>query len=81
MACVPGHTVVSAFGLSALLPLLLHLLRRCVIDVGLALREKLLCKFHYDGEMVAGVGELVWMDLEHGNVFQDHLRRSRGMKT
>lgn len=77
MQCSPGRTVISACGLSALLPLQLHLLRRCAVDVGLALSEELFSEFHYGGKMVAGVGELVWMDLEHGNIFQDHLRRNK----
>lgn len=67
------RTVISAFGLSALLPLLLHLLGRRVVDVGLALSEQLFAKSHDGRKVVAGVGELVWMDLEHGNIFQDHL--------
>lgn len=73
MSCFRRRTVISAFGLSALIPFLLHLLRRRVVDVGLALRKQLFSKLHYGGEMVAGVGELVWMDLEHGNIFQNHL--------
>lgn len=75
----PGPTVVSAFRLDALLPLLFHLLRGSVIDVGLALREQLLAQFQDDGEMVAGVGELVWTDLKHGNIFQNHLRKEKVM--
>lgn len=75
MSCFSSHTVVSAFGLNALLSLLLHLVRRRIVNVGLALGEQLFAKFHDDGEMIAGVGELVWMDLQHGNVFQDDLRR------
>lgn len=80
MAHVPGRTVISAFGLNSLLPLLLHLLRGGVVDVGFVLRKHLFSKPQYGGKMVTGVGELVWMDLEHGNIFQDHLRRSRGKK-
>lgn len=76
----PGRTVISAFGLNALLPLLLHLLRGGVVDVGFALSEQLFSKPQYDGKVVTGVGELVWMDLEHGDIFQDHLRRSRGRR-
>lgn len=75
----PGPTVVSAFRLNALLPLLFHLLRGSVINVGLALREQLLTQFQDDGEMVAGVGELVWTDLKHGNIFQNHLRKEKVM--
>lgn len=78
--CSLRHTIVSAFGLSALLPLLLHLLRGSVVDVGLALSKQLFSKFHYDRKMVASVGELVWMDLEHSNIFQDHLRRDKDMQ-
>lgn len=77
MSCFSRHTVASAFGLNTLLPLLLHLLRRRVVDVGLALSEQLFSKLHDDGKMVAGVGELVWLDLEHGNIFQDHLRSTK----
>lgn len=66
-------TVVPAFGLDALLPLLLHLLRRGVVDVGFALGEQLLGQSHDDGKMVTGVGKLVRLDLEHGNIFQDYL--------
>ena len=73
------RTVVSAFGLNALLPLLLHLLGRGVVDVGFALREQLLCHFHDDWKMVTCVGELVRMNLEHGDVFQNHLRRRTDM--
>lgn len=68
------RTVVPASGLHALLPLLLHLLRRGVVDVGLALCKKLLCQSHNGGEMVTGVGELIRMDLEHGDIFQNNLR-------
>lgn len=75
-----GPTVVSAFRLDALLPLLFHLLRRSVVDVGLALSEQLLAEFQDDGEMVAGVGELVWTDLEHGNIFQNHLSKKKKKK-
>lgn len=74
LAPPPGPTVVSAFGVHALLPLLLHLIRRRVVDVGLALGEQLLAKLQDDGKMVAGVGELVWTDLKHGDIFQNHLR-------
>lgn len=77
MTCFPRRTVISAFGLCALLSLLLHLLRRRVVDVGLALGKQLFTKSHYGGKMVAGVRELVWMDLEHGNIFQDHLRSNK----
>lgn len=70
----PGPTVVSAFGVDALLPLLFHLIRRRIVDVGLALSQQLLAKLQDDGKMVAGVGELVWTDLKHGNIFQNHLR-------
>lgn len=68
-------TVVSAFGVDALLPLLFHLIRRRIVDVGLALSEQLLTELQDDGEMVAGVGELVWTDLKHGDIFQNHLRK------
>lgn len=70
----PRPTVVSAFGVDALLPLLFHLIRRRIVDVGLALSQQLLAKLQDDGKMVAGVGELVWTDLKHGNIFQNHLR-------
>lgn len=72
-----GPTVVSAFRFDALLPLLFHLVRRSVVDVGLALSEQLLAKFQDDGEMVAGIGELVWTDLKHGNIFQNHLSKKK----
>lgn len=75
MSCFPRRTVISAFGLSTLFPLLLHLLRRGVVNVGLALGKHLFRKPYYGGEMVTGVGELVWMDLEHGNIFQDYLSK------
>lgn len=68
------RTVVPALGLGALLPLLLHLLGGRVVDVGFALVEQLLAVAHDDGKTVAGVGELVWFDLQHGNVFQNDLR-------
>lgn len=79
--CLNRHTIFSAFGLSTLLPLLLHLLRRCVIDVGLALREQLLTQSDDGGEMVTGVGELVWLNLQHGNILQNHLRRTEPSMT
>lgn len=66
-------TVVSAFRVGALLPLLFHLIGRRVVDVGLALSQQLLAELQDDGEMVAGVGELVWTDLKHGHIFQNHL--------
>lgn len=69
-----NRTVVSVFGLDALLPLLLHLLRRRVVDVGFALGQQLLRQPHDGGEVVAGEGELVGVDLEHGDVLQDHLK-------
>ncbi|TNN58776.1 hypothetical protein EYF80_031021 [Liparis tanakae] len=53
----------------------LHLLRRRVVNVGFALSEQLIRKSHDGVKMVTGEGELVWVDLEHGNVFQDNLRR------
>lgn len=68
------RTVVPALGLNALLPLLLHLLGGRVVDVGFAVGEQLLAVAHDDGETVAGVGELVWFDLQHGDVFQNDLR-------
>lgn len=74
------RTVISVFGFGALLPLKLHLLRRRVVDVGPSLSEQLISKTHYGLKMVAGVGELVWMDLEHGNVFQDHLRSNKDVR-
>lgn len=80
MSQFPRRTVISAFGLSALLPLLFHLLGGRVVDVGLALSKQLFSKLHDDGKMVAGVGELVWVDLQHGNIFQDDLRRNKGMQ-
>lgn len=69
------HTVVPALGLGALLPLQLHLLGGRVVDVGFAVVEQLLAVAHDDGKTVAGVGELVGFDLQHGNVFQNDLRR------
>lgn len=75
MPSISKHTVVSALGLDALLPLLLHLLGGRVVDVGLALGEQLFAIAHDDGKTIAGVGELVWLDLQHGNIFQDDLRR------
>lgn len=76
----PAPTVASALRVQALLPLLLHLVRRRVVDVGLSLSQQLLAKPQDDGKMVAGVGELVWADLKHGNIFQDHLRREEKKK-
>lgn len=73
---VLSRTIVSAAGLNTLLPLLLHLLRWGVVDVSFALSKQLLCKLHYSGKVVTGVSELVWTDLEHGNIFQDHLKSS-----
>lgn len=75
MPSISQRTVVSALGLDALLPLLLHLLGGRVVDVGLARGEQLFAIAHDDGKTVAGVGELVWLDLQHGNIFQDDLRR------
>lgn len=77
----PGPTVASALGVQALLPLLFHLIGRRVVDVGLSLSQQLLAKPQDDGKMVAGVGELVWTDLKHGNIFQNHLRRRGKNKT
>lgn len=72
---ISQRTVVSALGLDALLPLLLHLLGGRVVDVGLARGEQLFAIAHDDGKTVTGVGELIWLDLQHGNIFQDDLRR------
>lgn len=77
---VLSRTIVSAGGLNTLLPLLLHLLRWGVVDVSFALSKQLLCKLHYSGKVVTGVSELVWTDLEHGNIFQDHLKSSTAKK-
>lgn len=74
------HTVISAFGLNALLPLLLHLLGGGVVDVGFALVEELLAVAQYDGKTVTGVGELVWFDLQHSHVFQNDLRTGRNQR-
>lgn len=76
----PAPTVASALRVQALLPLLFHLIRRRIVDVGLSLSQQLLTKPQDDGKMVAGVGELVWTDLKHGNIFQNHLRRGNKKK-
>lgn len=74
---LPGPTVASAFRVKALLPLLFHLIRRRIVDVGLSLSQQLFTKLQNDGKMVAGVGELVWADLKHGNIFQNHLWKDK----
>jgi len=61
-------TVTTACGLRPLLPLLLHLLRGRVVDVCLALGQQLLPHLEDGGEVVAGVGELIRVDLQHGHV-------------
>lgn len=66
-------TVAAVAGLGALFPCRLHLLWGCVIDVGLALPQQLLRHALDAREVVAGVGELVRLDLQHGHVLQDHL--------
>lgn len=67
-------TVASVFGFYPLLALSFHLLGGSVVHVGLAFPNQLLCVLHYRLEVIRRVRELIGLDVQHRNVFQDHLQ-------
>lgn len=72
-----GLTIVAVAWLDPLLSLLLHGVRGRVVNVGLAFPKQLLTQTLDSGEVVTCVGKLIWLNLQHGNILQDHLQEKK----
>lgn len=74
-------TVTPVLGLRPLFTFCFHLFRGRVVHISLPLIYKLLCILDDLLEVVRGVCELVGLDLQHGDIFQDNLKQKNSFSS